>query len=95
MNWKLIVVSSLALIGLVGRIGVDQSDGHRIPQAVLVPLAQQEADRLAAEDRRVLDRELASLQAQLLAVNYEGSQLDAAQTAAAVSSTGAVFSVVG
>ena len=42
-------------------------------------MANQEADRLAAEERRLLERELASLQSHLVAVNYEGSKLDAAR----------------
>jgi len=80
MNWKLIVLSSLALIGLAGlALALTNPTAIDYRQAILIPLAQQEADRLAAEERRLLDRELASLQAHLLAVNYEGSQLDAAR----------------
>ena len=80
MNWKLIVLLCLALIGLAA-FGLALTNPTAIDyrQAVLVPLAQQEADRLAAEERRLLDRELASLRAHLLAVNYEGSRLDAAR----------------
>jgi hypothetical protein len=80
MNWKLIVLSCLALIGLAA-FGLALTNPTAIDyrQAVLVPLAQQEANRLAAEERRLLDRELASLQAHLLAINYEGNQLDVAR----------------
>ena len=80
MNWKRILLSSLGLLGLL-MLGLALTNPTAVHyrQAVLVPLANQEADRLAAEERRLLERELASLQSHLVAVNYEGSKLDAAR----------------
>jgi len=80
MNWKLLLLSMLAVIGLAALgLALTNPTAVEYRHAVLVPIAQQEADRLAAEERRLLDRELASFQSHLLAVNYEGSKLDAAR----------------
>ena len=80
MNWKLVLLSSFGLMGLASvGLALTNPTALHYRHAVLIPLAQQEADRRAAEERRLLDRELAALQSHLLAVNYEGSQLDAAR----------------
>ena len=81
MSWKWILLSCSGLVGIIVMLGLALTNPTALHyrQAVLVPMAQQEADRLAAEERRLLDRELTALQSHLVAVNYEGSKLDAAR----------------
>jgi len=80
MSWKLILWSGLGLVGAVMLgLALTNPSALRYREAVLVHWARQEADRLATEERRLLERELAALQSHLVAVNYEGSKLDAAR----------------
>ena len=46
--------------------------------AILAPLAEEEAERLAAADRRVVEQEAARLSSQFTAVHYDSRKLDAA-----------------
>ncbi|MGH7232749.1 MAG: hypothetical protein ACREJU_15535 [Nitrospiraceae bacterium] len=79
MSWKLIVLAGGALaLAAYASLSFLNPTLAGYQQAILISLADQEAERFAVADRRAIEQEAARLTSQFVAVRYDARQLDAA-----------------
>lgn len=74
---SLALAISAAVISVYAWLSFSNPDLNEYQQSVLSVIADREADRLAAADRRAVEQEAALLAAQFMAVRYDPHQLDA------------------